>query len=323
MPLARRKQGLIKNHDLGAFEKGASPLLKRPNRFFNRLANWDMGFVLPAVIVMICLVIFPTLFAFYISLTRWNLTESQVKTFVGLANYFNMLKETRFWEALGRTIVFMSVSTGMSIVIGMALAIMLNRPLPGKNIFRTLLILPMVVTPVVVGLTWRFMYNPELGMINYFISLLGFEKIAFLGKTQTSLASVIVTDIWQYTPFAFLILLAGLESLPKEPYEAAEMDGASGAQSFRFITLPMMKGPILVAVLFRVMFSFNTFDTIYVMTGGGPGRSSETLTMYAYRLGFEQWHLGESTAVALIMLVMITFLSRIILKIMRPSTINV
>ena len=292
-------------------------------RLLDRISNWDMGFILPAVILMFLMVIFPTLFAVYTSMSRWNLTESQTSTFIGFANYINLLQQTRFWESLGRTFIFTTISTSMTIVIGMVLALMLNRELPGKNILRTFLIIPMIITPVVVGLTWRFMFNPELGMINYFLSLIGLEKIAFLGRTQTSLASVMVTDIWQYTPFALLILLAGLESLPKEPYEAAEIDGANTFQTFRQITLPMMRSPIIVAVLFRVMFSFNTFDTIYVMTGGGPGRSSETLTMYAYRLGFEQWHLGESAAVALIMLVIITFLSRLILRALRQETINV
>lgn len=286
------------------------------------LADWKWGFLLPAVVVMILLVIFPTIFAAGVSLTRWNLTESETRTFIGLSNYVFLIKEVRFWEALGRTFVFMSVSTSVSLVIGMLLAVLLNRSLPFRNGFRTLLIIPMIITPVVVGLTWRFMYNPELGMINYLISRLGFEKIAFLGKVSTSLPSVIVTDIWQYTPFALLILLAGLESLPIEPFEAAQLDGASATQMFTYITLPLMRGPLLVAILFRVMFSFNTFDTIYVMTGGGPGRSSETLVMYAYRLGFEQWHLGESSAAALIMLVLVILMSRLILKAMQPSEID-
>jgi multiple sugar transport system permease protein len=286
---------------------------------FSRLVDWDASFLLPAVVLMVGLVIFPTIFAFLISLTRWNLTESEVRIFVGLSNYANLMREVRFWEALGRTGVFTLVSTGMTLVLGMGLALLLNRPLPAKNVFRTLLIVPMVVTPVVVGLTWRFMYNPELGMVNYLLSEFGFEKVAFLGKTATSLGSVIVTDIWQYTPFALLILLAGLESLPKEPFEAAQLDGASDAETFWWITLPMMRGPLLVTVLFRIMFSFNTFDTIYVMTGGGPGRSSETLVMYAYRLGFEQWHMGESAAVALIMLVLVISLARVIIRAIKSE----
>jgi multiple sugar transport system permease protein len=285
---------------------------------FSRFADWQPGFLAPAVIIMILLVVFPTFFSIFISLNRWNLTESETRTFIWFSNYASMFKETRFWEALARTFVFTAVSTGISLVIGMILALLLNRPLPAKNLIRSLLIAPMIVTPVVVGLTWRFMYNPELGMINYLLSVLGLEKIAFLGKTATSLPAVIVTDIWQYTPFALLIILAGLESLPKDPFEAAQIDGASESQTFWWITLPMMKGPLLVAVLFRVMFSFNTFDTIYVMTGGGPGRSSETLVMYAYRLGFEQWHMGESAAVAIIMLVLVTLLSRLIIRTLSP-----
>jgi len=290
-----------------------------PEGVLSRLADWQPGFLAPAVIIMVLLVIFPTLFSIYISLNRWNMTETEARTFIGLTNYASMLKEARFWEALSRTFIFTAVSTGITLVIGLILAILLNRPLPGKNLIRSLLIAPMIVTPVVVGLTWRFMFNPELGMINYFLSLFGIEKIAFLGKTETSLASVIITDIWQYTPFALLILLAGLESLPKDPFEAAQIDGSSDLQTFRWITLPMMKGPLLVTVLFRVMFSFNTFDTIYVMTGGGPGRSSETLVMYAYRLGFEQWHMGESAAVAIIMLVLVTILARLIIRTLNQS----
>jgi multiple sugar transport system permease protein len=289
------------------------------SRALSSLSDWDAGFLLPAVILMVALVIFPTIFALAISLTRWNLTESEARTFVGLANYANLLREARFWEALGRTGVFTLSSTVMTLVLGMGLAVLLNRPLPVRNLFRTLLIVPMVITPVVVGLTWRFMYNPELGMVNWLLSELGFEKIAFLGKTTTSLVSVMVTDVWQYTPFALLILLAGLESLPKEPFEAAQLDGASEVETFWWITLPMMKGTLLVAVLFRVMFSFNTFDTIYVMTGGGPGRSSETLVMYAYRLGFEQWHMGESAVVAIIMLVLVTLLARVIIRAIRSG----
>jgi len=285
----------------------------------NFLASWDGGFILPATGLMILLVIFPTLYTLGLSFVRWNLTEARPPTFVGLENYAFLVGETRFWEALGRTLIFTGVSSGVTLASGMTLALLLNRPLPAKNFIRTLLIVPMVVTPVVVGLTWRFMYNPELGMINFLLGELGFETIAFLGKIGTSLASVMVTDIWQYTPFALLILLAGLESLPTEPFEAARIDGASSFRMFWALTLPMMKGPILVATLFRVMFSFNTFDTIYVMTGGGPGRSSETLVMYAYRLGFEHWHMGESAAAALIMLILVTVFSRVILKVARAS----
>jgi multiple sugar transport system permease protein len=285
-----------------------------------RLVESDASFVMPAVVFMAALVVFPTIYAAWISLTHWNLATGAPRTFAGLHNYGDLLSESRFWGALARTLVFCAASTLLTLIVGMALALLLNRRLPGKTVFRTLLIVPMVVTPVVVGLAWRFMYNPDLGMVNWFLGLFGVEPIAFLGQTGTSLPAVIFTDVWEYTPFAFLILLAGLESLPKEPFEAAELDGSSAVRTFWHITLPMMKGPLAVALLFRLMFSFNVFDTLYVMTGGGPGRSSETLSMYSYRLGFTQWEVGKAAAAALISLVLITVLARVIVRYARLQT---
>lgn len=286
-------------------------------RFGGKLLGWassDYSFILPALFYLLLIVVFPTLYALRLSLQRWNLTEATPARFVGLSNYFGLVVDDRFWLALVRTFIFIVATSAMSLVLGLGLALLLNRPLPGKNVFRTLLIVPMLMSPVVVGLTWRFMYNPELGMINYALGLLGFEPIAFLGRTETALAALIVTDVWEYTPFALLILLAALESLPREPFEAAEIDGASSFQVFRWLALPMLRYPLLVAVVFRLLLSFNTFDTIYVMTGGGPGRSSETLMMYNYRLAFQQWHMGESAALSIIMLVIVTVASKLILR---------
>jgi multiple sugar transport system permease protein len=282
-----------------------------------RMGNSDASFLMPAVVFMAALVLFPTAYAVFVSLTNWNLTDGTPRTFAGLSNYAEFLHDRRFWAALARTVVFAAVSTVFTLVLGMALALLLNRPLPGKNLFRTLMIVPMVMTPVVVGLTWRFMYSPDLGMVNWFLGVFGMHPIAFLGQTGTALPAVILTDVWEYTPFALLILLAGLESLPPEPFEAAQLDGASAFRTFWHITLPMMKAPLAVALLFRVMFSFNVFDTLYVMTGGGPGRSSETLVMYAYKLGFSEWEIGKSAAAVLIALVLITLLARAIIRLIR------
>ncbi len=177
---------------MGTKGSGTRPILPsqqspgRSNRtvrgLLGRLADWEMGFVLPAVVVMVLLVIFPTLYALGISLTRWHMTEATPATFSWLKNYQFLLTDSRFWQALGRTAIFTATSTVATLIFGMALALLLNRALPGKNFFRTLLIVPMIVTPVVVGLTWRFMYNPELGMFNYFLSLLGLPKFVVPGK---------------------------------------------------------------------------------------------------------------------------------------------
>lgn len=282
-----------------------------------RLGNSDASFVMPAVVFMAALVLVPTVYAVYLSLTHWNLAQGTPRTFIGIHNYRDLLGEQRFWAALVRTLIFSAASTIATLVLGMLLALLLNRPLPGKSLFRTLLIVPMVMTPVVVGLTWRFMYNPDLGMVNWLLGLFGLKSVAFLGQTGTAFPAVIATDVWQYTPFALLILLAGLESLPPEPFEAAQIDGSSRLATLWYITLPMMKGPLAVALLFRLMFSFNVFDTLYVMTGGGPGRSSETLVMYAYRIGFTQWEVGKAAAAALISLVLIIVIARIIIRTVR------
>ncbi len=286
-------------------------------RFFNSYYS----FILPGVIALVVLVIYPTIYALQLSLKKWNLTENTAPQFIWFSNYLTIFGEPRFLNAFGRTIVFVVVGTGVSIVIGFLLAILLNRNLKGKGIIRTCLIVPMVMTPVVVGLTWRFMYNTELGMINYFLDFLGFGKYPFLGRTGTALLAIIVTDIWQYSPFATLILLAGLESLSPGPFEAADIDGANAWQKLRYITLPLMRGPILVAVLFRVMLSFSAFDTIFVMTGGGPGRSSETLIMYVYRLAFEHWHMGKASAVGIIMLILLIVMSKMIINFARKGSI--
>jgi multiple sugar transport system permease protein len=284
-----------------------------------RLANSDASFVMPAVLFMAALVLFPTVYAVFVSLTHWNLTDGTPRTWAGLSNYGDLLHDRRFWAALTRTLVFAAASTVFTLALGMGLALLLNRPLPGKYVFRTMLLVPMVMTPVVVGLTWRFMYSPDLGMVNWFLGLFGMDPVAFLGSTGTALPAVIVTDVWEYTPFALLILLAGLESLPPEPFEAAQLDGSSALRTFWHITLPMMKGPLAVALLFRVMFSFNVFDTLFVMTGGGPGRSSETLVMYAYKMGFTEWEIGKSAAAALVALVLVTVIAKAILRLVRTA----
>jgi multiple sugar transport system permease protein len=286
-----------------------------PRRFFDSYYS----FIIPGVVALVVLVLYPTIYALQLSLKKWNLTESTVQEFIWFSNYLTIFGEPRFLYAFGRTIMFVAVSTGVSIAIGFLLAVLLNRNLRGKGIIRTCLIVPMVMTPVVVGLTWRFMYNTELGMINYFLDLLGFAKYPFLGRTGTALSAIIVTDIWQYSPFTTLILLAGLESLSPAPFEAADIDGANAWQKLRYITLPLMRGPILVAVLFRVMLSFSAFDTIFVMTGGGPGRSSETLIMYVYRLAFEHWHMGKASAVGIIMLISLIVISKTIINFARKG----
>lgn len=274
-------------------------------------------FMTPAIIVTIALVVIPTCYAIWISLTDWNLTSGKSRSFIGIQNYVDLFYDTRFWSSMARTLVFAISTLALNVVLGFALALLLNRRLPGKALFRTLLIVPQVVTPVVVGLTWRFMYDPSLGIVNWVLRFFGGNSIAFLGQSGTALMAVIVTFVWEYTPFVFLILLAGLEGLPKEPFEAAKIDGASRIATHWHITIPMMKGPISVALLFQVMFSFGVFDIIYIMTGGGPGRATETLVMYAYKLGFVTFDIGHASAAALLLLGVTVGFAGVVVKSIR------
>jgi multiple sugar transport system permease protein len=196
---------------------------------------------------------------------------------------------------------------------------LLLHQITGKIIgfLRTTLIIPTIMTPVVVGLIWRLMYNPDMGMLNYFLALFGFPTVNWTGMPGTALPSVIIADIWEWTPFMALIMLAGLQALPQEPFEAALVDGASAWQSFRYITLPFLAPTMLVAFLIRLMDAFKTFDLVFVLTQGGPGMSTEILNYYTYRYGFKFFHLGYASALSWLLVVVITIISMILVKRIR------
>ena len=212
---------------------------------------------------------------------------------------------------------FVSASVSSQLILGFAMALLINRPhIKGIGVVRTLIILPMSITPIVVGLMWRILYNPSFGLINAFLGLLGIVGPEWLGSKDTALLSVILVDIWQWTPFMFLMMTAGLQSLPAEPFEAALVDGASGFQILRLITLPLMKPIILVAVLFRIIdgFKVSTFDSIFIMTKGGPGSITQTLNIYAFLTGFEWFNLGYASAMVVFTLVLLTIIGRLFLR---------
>ena len=186
----------------------------------------------------------------------------------------------------------MVAAVGLELILGMLIALLLSQNLHGESIFRSLLVLPLAATPVAVGLIWRLMYNPTGGLVNQILKGVGLPLGKWIGSPATVLPSLIIVDIWQWTPFVVLILMAGILALPDEPFEAAKIDGANAVQSFLFLTLPMLSPLIYTAALFRIIDSLKTFDTIWVMTGGGPGHASTTINLHAFRTGFEFLHMG-------------------------------
>lgn len=258
-------------------------------------------FLLPGFIFLIGIVLTPTVFALYISTTIWNLIGDQ-GIYIAMSNYHEMVHDARFLWAFGRTAVFTLAAVSIELILGMALALGLSRVTRGQNALLGIFLIPFVIAPAVVAYAFVFILNPQFGLLNFFIDLLGFSRVPFLGTSRFALPSLIMVDVWQYTPFMFLILYAGLEALPREPFEAARMDGANAWQRFKWVTLPMLTPVIAIAVLIRGMDAFRAFDKFFIMTGGGPGTSSEVLSLYAYRTGFTNYDLGYATSIALFML---------------------
>lgn len=257
-------------------------------------------FMLPAILIFLVMGIYPTLQALWTSLFNYTLTDPTGKEFTGLSNYGMILQDPRFWSALGRSALFVSVSVGLSFVIGLVVALMLSKIRRLQTFYQVIFIIPMVISPTVAAYNFKFMYNYSFGIFNVILSKLGMEKIDFLGNTNYSLWATVIIDIWQWTPLVILILLAGIETLSKEPYEAAEIDGASRLRIFFNITLPLLKPFIVIAVLLRVMDSLKVYEAIHLVTASGPGTSSETLNTYLATIGFNWFDLGHGSALGFI-----------------------
>jgi multiple sugar transport system permease protein len=256
----------------------------------------------PTIIFTLVVTMPPFVYAVWISLERWQLTRPDLeRKFIGLDNYRQIMHSADFGTAFWHSILYTCVSVLAAFLIGFGLALLLNATRRGRGLYTTLLLLPMVTTPVVIGLLFKYLYNYDYGIINYALSLLGLHRVAFLGDPAWALWSVIAVETWQWTPFVALVLLAGLDGLPRAPFEAASVDGASRLQVFRWVTLPQMKKVILIVVLIRAMDAFRSFDLLFMMTKGGPGNATETLSVESWRQAFSFFNMGIGAALALFM----------------------
>lgn len=265
-------------------------------------------FMAPAFVIMAVALFYPLMYMIYGSFRDWDPSQQLAQTdFVGLANYSKLLVDEAFWESVSVTLTFASVVVGFEMVIGVGLALLLDRNLRGMSVLRTLFILPMMVSPVVVGLMWRFMYHPTDGTFNRWLEALGFEGVDWLG--QHALLSVIIADIWQWTPFIFILALAALQSLPRSALEAARIDGATAWQQIFHIKLPLMAPVLIVTFLLRLIDAFKVLEVILVLTEGGPGLDTEILALRISRTAQEFRELGEAAAMSnylLMLLIMLT-----------------
>lgn len=280
--------------------------------------RYSFLYVLPCVIFILSMAIFPLIYSFILSFCSWNLAVPGGEiSFKGLSNYIHLIHESRFWDAVGHTLYIVGAAVCLEFMLGLLLAVLIAKVIRGRKFIVAFFLLPLAVTPVAIAHIWRLLFRTGYGPVNYFLSILRIEEVAFLSHPVWVLPAIIVTDIWQWTPFMMLILLAGLQSVPEGPLEAAKVDGASRWQIFKYVTLPFMKPIIAIAILIRVMDTFKIFDKVWIMTFGGPGSSSETLSIYIYKLAFRFWDIGRATSLSYLMLIVIIILSSSFLRIIR------
>jgi multiple sugar transport system permease protein len=266
--------------------------------------------LLPAIFFLFLITVFPTLYVVYASLSKWNLTKNSYPVLSGFQNYKHLFTDLYFFESLIVTCIFMVSSLILEIVFGVLIALLLFRSFLGRTVIRSVVLMPMMVTPAVVGLMWRILYNPQFGIINFILSCLGIKGPLWLASTSMALLSIIIVDVWEWTPFVALSVLASLQTRSQDQVEGALIDGANGLQIFRYVTLPHIRPVVFIAGSFRLGALLRWFDTIYVMTAGGPGRSTENLPMYIYKTGFFYLDMGYSSSIAVFLLcltMLITF----------------
>jgi multiple sugar transport system permease protein len=271
--------------------------------------NLRYVFVLPCMILLLGIGLFPLLYSLAISFLQWELQRPE-RRFIFFKNYSTALVDERLWGALGHTLIIIVIAVVVELLLGLLLAQLLVNPLPGKRFFVTLFILPVVMAPLIVGYTWRMLWDTQYGPINQILGwLVGHPvEIVWLANPRTVYPAILITEIWQWTPFMFLVLLAGLVAIDPQLREAAALDGASSWQTFRFVTLPIIQPIMLIAILFRALDVFKLFDSIFSLTGGGPGSLTETVSFYVYQLGFKNFRLGYTAAVSVLLLILVSVL---------------
>jgi multiple sugar transport system permease protein len=277
--------------------------------------------ITPAALLLTLFQVVPIAIGANASFRDWALYNPK-KTWVGLAHYEAVLSDPEFlWVVLPNTFIFMILSVAGALVLGLALALLLNRPFAGQKIVQTVLLVPLMVAPVIAAIMMRWMFNDQFGIVNAVLEGLGLDGQPWLVERWTAFGVIVMTDIWLWTPWYTLLLLAGLQSLPREPFEAAAIDGTSTWRVFTHLTLPMLRSVIVVCVVIRAIDAFRTFDIVWTLTGGGPGRSTELFSLYAYVLAFLNLDLGRGSAAAivggLIILVLGVVMYRVVDRIAR------
>jgi multiple sugar transport system permease protein len=268
-------------------------------------------FVVPCAAVVVAVILFPWAFTLFMSVNDWKIGGG--RSFVGFDNYAKLFTDDRFHWAILRTLYFTALAVIGPMLLGLLAALAFHRKFPLRGLARTVFILPMMATPVAVALVWTMMFHPQLGVLNWILSQFGIPPSLWVYDAASVIPTLVMVEVWHWTPLVMLILLGGLASLPVDPYEAARIDGASPWQAFRHITLPLLAPFIVVALIIRTIDALKAFDTIYVITQGGPGTSSETINIFLYLQGFAYYNMGYASAVVVVFFIIILALAGLLL----------
>jgi multiple sugar transport system permease protein len=267
----------------------------------------------PCLLYLIIFAIYPLFHSLRLSFTDLTAGESSGR-WVGLQNYEYMFADPLFWNATKNSAVMVAITVSIQIVLGIALAMFFNLRLRGSAIVRGILVLPMLITPVVVGVMWRALLNPDWGLVNWAIAALGFEPPNWLGSVEMAMKTLVMVDVWQWTPFVLIIVFARLQALPQDVFEAAQIDGAGPFSTFFHVTLPMLMPAIVFAAIFRAVDSFRSFDLIFGLSYGGPARSTTTLAFFSFQNGFQFQNYGYAAAVAYVMVAILVIGTTVMLR---------
>ena len=269
-------------------------------RWVDRNLRWLM--IAPTVSILAGLTVFPTIYMFKAAVQQISPDPSVPREFIGAANFTRMLSDPLFLNSLKNTFVFTVSAVSIEFLLGLGMALLLNRYINRFSFLKTILMLPMMLPPIAVAITWKLIYQPQFGILNELMFQLGLPTQAWAGDVNLAMFSIILADVWEWTPFVFLLMLAGLASLPDEPYEAAELDGASAWRQFWDLTLPFLRPVIAIALLLRMMDALRLFDLVFILTRGGPAGATETLSLYIFKVAFTFVDIGYAAAISLVIL---------------------
>jgi multiple sugar transport system permease protein len=288
------------------------------SRRHGRDAAFRYGLTVPTLVALIVIIAFPLAFALYVSTHDYDLTKGGIGAFVGVANYARTLGDDVFATAARNTLVLSVSVVVLELIVALGLSLLLNTAgLRFRNVYLAILLIPLLISPIAVGLIWRLLLHPDLGAINWALGLVGLPKQEWLSGSTTAMPTIVGVDLWHETSLMLVIILAGLTALPRDPIEAASVDGANSWQTFWTVTLPLLMPVLLVAVLIRMIAAMKTYDLIYVLTRGGPGSSTETISYSIWKNAFTSLDMGRSAAASFLLLIAILVLTVILVRVMN------